>query len=79
MENTTNMIRLLKETSYKKMKDALDTLNFQYDVLTTLDEYLSEDTPFNESLFRLETEGFIYYNDIDRGVSRYENFKKTKA
>lgn len=74
MENTTNMIRLLKETSYKKMKDALDTLNIKYDVLTTLDEYLSEDTPFNESLFRLEAEGFTYYNDIDRGVSKHENF-----
>lgn len=63
MENTTNMIRLLKETSYKKIKDALDTLNFQYDVLTTLDEYLSEDTPFNKSLFLTE-HGMIYYNDI---------------
>lgn len=63
MGNVIDRVRLFKETSYNKIKEDLDRLNIKYDVLTTLDEYLLEDTPFNKSLFLTEY-GMIYYNDI---------------
>lgn len=63
MGNVIDRVRLFKETSYNKIKEDLDRLNIKYDVLTTLDEYLLEDTPFNKSLFLTEY-GRIYYNDI---------------
>lgn len=63
MRNVIDRVRLFKETSYNKIKEDLDRLNIKYDVLTTLDEYLLEDTPFNKSLFLTEY-GMEYFNDI---------------
>lgn len=63
MGNVIDRVRLFKEASYNKIKEDLDRLNIKYDVLTTLDEYLLEDTHFNKPLFLTE-HGMIYYNDI---------------
>lgn len=63
MGYVTDRVRLFKENSYNKIKEDLDSLNIKYDVLTTLDEYLLEDTPFNKPLFLTEY-GMEYFNDI---------------